>query len=141
MNRSLRKEEKKVNKKEILKRINSLIIFKKLFLFLEEKKKLNLIIYNKKYKKKLGIDLEYYKKISGKYIDGERNGYGKEYTLYKNKLIFEGEYKDGKRNGFGKEYYDNGNLKYEGEYSRGRRFGKGKLYNKYNSNIIFNGEY
>ena len=38
----------------------------------------------------------------------------KEY-LY-NYLIFEGEYLNGKRNGKGREYYDDGKLKFEGEY-------------------------
>ena len=30
--------------------------------------------------------------------------------------MFEGEYLNGERNGKGKEYYDNGKLKFEGEY-------------------------
>ena len=34
-------------------------------------------------------------------------------------LISEGEYLNGKRNGKGKEYYDNGDLKFEGEYLNG----------------------
>ena len=37
------------------------------------------------------------------------------------KLLFEGEYLNGERNGKGKEYYDNGNLKFEGEYLKGER--------------------
>jgi len=32
------------------------------------------------------------------------------------KIIFEGEYLNGKRNGKGKEYYNNGKLQFEGEY-------------------------
>ena len=31
-------------------------------------------------------------------------------------LKFEGEYLNGEKNGKGKEYHDNGKLKYEGEY-------------------------
>jgi len=42
--------------------------------------------------------------------------------------MFEGEYLNGKRNGKGKEYYDNGNLKFDGEYLYGERNGKGKEY-------------
>ena len=42
-------------------------------------------------------------------------------------MIFEGEYLNGKRNGIGKEYYKNGKLKYEGEYLDGERNGKGKI--------------
>ena len=36
-------------------------------------------------------------------------------------LIFEGEYLNGKRNGKGKEYYDNGKLEFEGEFINGKR--------------------
>ena len=52
------------------------------------------------------------------------NGQGKEYDSY-DKLIFEGEYLNGKRNGKGKEYY-NGKLVFEGEYLYDIRNGKGK---------------
>jgi len=41
-------------------------------------------------------------------------------------MIFEGEYLNGERNGKGKEYYDNGELKFEGEYLKGERNGKRK---------------
>ena len=49
-----------------------------------------------------------------------------------NKLIFEGEYLNGKKNGKGKEYNDyNGKLVFEGEYLNGVRWnGKGKEYNE-----------
>ena len=30
--------------------------------------------------------------------------------------MYEGEWLNGKRNGHGKEYYDNGKIKYEGKY-------------------------
>ena len=33
----------------------------------------------------------------------------------------EGEYLNGKRNGKGKEYYENGNIKFEGEYLNGKK--------------------
>ena len=39
---------------------------------------------------------------------------GKEY--YYDKLIYEGEYLNGERNGNGKDYNDYGKLIYEGEY-------------------------
>ena len=42
-------------------------------------------------------------------------------------LKFDGEYLNGQRNGKGKEYYE-GNLKFEGEYLIGKRNGKGKEY-------------
>ena len=66
---------------------------------------LNMIIYNKKLKKMLLVDIEDYKKISGKYKIGKKNGKGKEFILNINRLIFEGEYLNGKRNGKGKECY------------------------------------
>ena len=47
------------------------------------------------------------------------NGKVKEYDNYGH-LIFEGEYLNGKRNGKGKEYKD-GKIEFEGEYENGRR--------------------
>ena len=41
--------------------------------------------------------------------------------------MFEGEYLNGQRNGKGKEYYSNGKLKFEGEYLNGERL-NGNLY-------------
>ena len=119
--------------KEIKSNINSIkspYILKKVFSFIDEKRKLNMIIYNKELQKKLGIDIEEYKKKSGKYKIGEKNGKGKEYILNTDKLIFEGEYLNGKRNGKGKEYNRFGELIFEGEYLNGERNGKGKEYNK-----------
>ena len=58
-------------------------------------------------------------KYEGEYLNGERNGKGKEY--YSNgQLKFEGEYLNGKREGKGKEYYKDGTLKFEGEYHDGK---------------------
>ena len=59
-------------------------------------------------------------KFEGEYLNGERNGKGKEYDD-KGYLMFEGEYLNGERNGKGKELF-----KYEGEYLNGKRHGKGK---------------
>ena len=60
---------------------------------------------------------------------------------YNNELIFEGVYLNGERNGKGKEYYYyDGELKFEGEYLNGKRNGKGKEYNKYGK-LIFEGVY
>ena len=50
------------------------------------------------------------------------------------------EYINGQKNGKGKEYHYNGNLKFEGEYSNGKRKGKGKEFN-YNRELVFEGEY
>ena len=77
--------------------IKSIYITKFILSFLLEKKKLEMIIYNKKYQNKFNINIDYYKKISGKYIIGERNGKGKEYYIKTNELIFEGNYLNGKK--------------------------------------------
>ena len=58
-------------------------------------------------------------KFEGSYLNGERNGYGKEY--YFGKLIYEGEFLNGERNGKGKECDLEGNLIYEGEFIKGER--------------------
>ncbi len=46
-------------------------------------------------------------KYNGQYLNGLRNGKGKEYDSINGQLKFEGEYKNGKRNEKGKEYYLN----------------------------------
>ena len=47
-------------------------------------------------------------------MERENNGKVKEY--YGNKLIYEGEYLNGEKNGKGKEYNDNDELEFDGEY-------------------------
>ena len=146
-----------------IKNVKSLLIFRKIFSFLNKEIKLRIIIYNKSVNKKLNIDIKDYinfsgrkfyyingkkiemsieKKIKvfeGEYLNKKRNGKGKEY--HDNGIIkFEGEYLNGKKNGKGKEYYDNGKLKFEGEYLKGKRNGKGKEYND-NGSLKFEGEY
>ena len=37
-------------------------------------------------------------------------------------MIYEGEYLNGERNGKGKEYDNDGNLKFEGEFIKRKRF-------------------
>ena len=134
------KEPKIKGKQNYLTDIKSFFNLDEIFSFFNIKLKLNIIIYNKELQKRLGIDIEDYKKINGKNIIGDVNGKVKEYDYYNGKLIFEGEYLNGKRNGKGKEYYNNGKLIFEGEYLNGKRNGKGKEYN-YNGNLIFESEY
>ena len=112
-------------------------ILEKIFSCLTEKKKLELIHYNKKIQNELDINLNNYKTFTGKYLKYE--------TIVKefnsdNILIYEGEFLNGKRNGKGKEYYENGILKYEGEYLNGKRKGKGKEYYE-SGKLKFEGEY
>ena len=100
--------------------------------------------------------------FEGEYLNGKRNGKGKEYceVFNNNILVFEGEYLNGKKwngkgydkkhnviyeikngNGFIKEItYNEGKLKFEGEYKNGERNGKGKEYN-HNRKVIYEGEY
>ena len=52
--------------------IKSSFIKERIFSFLHEKQKLKMIIYNKELQKISLIDIEYYKKISGKYKVGEK---------------------------------------------------------------------
>jgi len=121
--------------------VKSSYILNEIFSFLNAKRKLNIIINNNQIKKKLRINIEDYKKISGKYKVGKRNGKVSVYILNTNILIFEGEYLNGKRNGKGKEYNYNGELIFDGEYLNGEKWnGKGKEY--YADGIIkFEGEY
>ena len=90
------------NKRKILavdlrNSIKSYYILEHIFSYLNINEKLDLIKYNQEIQKKLNINIENYKLISGRYFEGERNGKGKEFTLKDNKLIFEGEYLKGKK--------------------------------------------
>ena len=146
-------EEKTFSKKEKskenihnyfnLRKVKSKYIIKKIFQYIEEKKKLFLTRYNKFYNNLLGIDFELYKKISRKIKIGENNGFGKEYELDSMTLIFKGYYMIGKRHGEGKEYKDN-KLIFEGEYKNGKRNGIGieyEDYGGYRCYIIYEGEF
>ena len=109
----------------MLEKSKSIYFIKKLFTFVDEKTKLDIIKYNKNMQNIMDINLINYKFYSKKYIIFEENGKGKEYHK-DGYTIFEGEYLNGKRNGKGKEFYNNGKLKFEGDYLNGRRFnGKG----------------
>jgi len=113
--------------------INSKYIVEEILSFLKKKKALNLIIYNKSLQKYLDINIDNYKKISGKYKIVEKNGKGKEY--FYGQLIFKGEYLNGKKNGKGKEYDFYGQLIFKGEYLNGNKI-KGKGYEEDNITFI-----
>ena len=94
------------------------------------------IIYEKNYLIKKGIkkgkEYNFFNQLlyEGEFLNGERNGNGKEYSDYDGTLIYEGEFFDGKRNGKGKEYNDKGYVIFEGEFSNGDwKNGKRKIYN------------
>ena len=85
----------------MLKKINSSFIFRKIFYYLDIKRKLNLIIHNNLIQKKVGLSLIDYRRASGKYIKKE-NEKIIEYNSYNHDILFEGYYSNGKRNGEGK---------------------------------------
>ena len=76
--------------------------------------------------------------FEGEYLNGERNGKGKEYNFHTKILIFEGEYLNGRKNGKGKEYNYYGDLIFEGEYLYNFRL-NGKFY--LNKKLEYEGEY
>ena len=139
----------------LLDNIKSLFITKQIFSCLNMLIKLKICQINKRIQSKININLFNYKILSrryiineteedtkeydrfydkivfkGEYLNGKRNGKGKEYN-FDGTVIFEGEYLNGKRNGMGKEYFDDGNLKFEGEYFSGKKW-TGKGYDKNN---------
>ena len=70
--------------------------------------------------------------FEGEYLNGEKNGKGKEYD-YNGQLIYEGEYLHGyKLNG---KEYRKGIVVYEGDYFNGDKW-NGKVYNL-NGNLIY----
>ena len=124
----------------MLDNIKSLYFIRKILSYIKEKKKLELIIYNKNIQKNFDIDITNYKFFRGRYKIVDKNRKGQEFYGSNDVLAFEGEYKNGKRNGKGKEYNINGNLIFEGEYKNGKRNGKGKEYST-DGDLIFEGEY
>ena len=120
--------------------IKSLLIFRKIFSFLNEILKLKIFKINHQFQSKININLSNYQIASGKYIIFTGNYTVKEYNRVNDKLIFEGEYKNRERNGKGKEYYINDAIMFEGEYSNGKRNGKGKIYYD-DGSLKFEGEF
>ena len=95
----------------MLKNIKSTYFIKNIFLYVHEKQKLKVVKYNKSLQKNIDISITNYKYFTGKYIIYESSGIGKEHHHYEDLLVYEGEYLNGERNGKGKEYYENGKLK------------------------------
>ena len=131
------KNQKQVNLIETVKSKNNI---KVIFSYLEQKLKKEIIRYNKKYQNLFNINNEDYKKDCKTIRIMEKNGFGKEYTIDSNKLIFEGEFKNGKRKGKEKEYYKSGEISFKGTYLNGKKHGKGIEYDQ-NGKIQFEGEY
>ena len=64
----------------MLNNIKSSFILKNIFDNLSDRIKFKLILYNKKLQYKLHINIIDFRRLSGRYIIGERNGKGKEYN-------------------------------------------------------------
>ena len=91
----------------MLKNIKSLYFIKFIFVHVDEKQKLKTVKCNKNLQKNIDISIINYKSLTEKYIIYESNRIRKEYDGKVDKLIFEGEYLNGERNGKGKEYLPN----------------------------------
>ena len=102
--------------------IRSKYILKRIFDLLTNKKFLYLIRYNKVMQEKTEINIENYKKEGNRIKIGGTNGYGKEYRLNTNIILFEGEYFNKEKNGRGREYYENGLIKFDGVYFKGKKW-------------------
>ena len=102
---------------------NYSFIPKLIFSFIFDKRKLELAKYNKKLQNAIDINIMHYKIFSKRYIIYEEKGKGKEYEFETDNLIYEGEYLNGKRNGKGKEYNKYGEKILEVEYINGKKKG------------------
>ena len=146
-----------INNIKMLENIKSLYFRRNIFLYTNEKVKLDIMKYNKNLQNLMDLNLDYYKRYSGKYIVIIINKKVEEYNASDGKLIYDGEYLNGKRNGEGIEYDFEGSIIFEGEFKNGRRWngkvkfkdenyeikngnGKVKEYNN-NSKLIYEGEY
>ena len=118
----------------MLKNIKSFYFTSIIFTYIKEVTKLKLIKYNKSLQKDLDISIINYKFFSGRYVIYESN-LRKEYDAETDILLFEGEYLNGKRNGKGKEYYYNDKLLFEGEYKNDLKW-DGKGYDSFN-NLVY----
>ena len=107
-----------------------------IFEYINDKTKLNIVKYNKRFQKEINLDIMNYRRFSRKYILYEAKGKGKKYYAYNDELIFEGEFFKGKRwNGKGKEFDNQGLVVYEGEYLNGKWNGYGKEYKRRKKSI------
>ena len=124
----------------MLGKLKSKFFLRILFSSLDERTKLKLVQYNKGLQKETNINIINYKTLNGRYIVYETNEVGAEYNVNDDRIVFAGEYLNGKRNGRGKEYDSSGKLIFESEYLNGKKNVKGKEYIDDN-NVIFDGEY
>ena len=159
-NETINNKNNKIKNKYNTHKLDNIIsfgVFTKIFSFFSEKKKLEIIHYNKRIQNNLDVNIKNYQNFKGKYLKYET--IVKEYKYVDDRLIIEGEYFNEKRNENGKNYYEDDIIKYAGKYLSGKKMiGKGSdydsnvinelkdyhLYRKeyyYNGKIMFEGEY
>ena len=117
------------------KSVKSNYIIKTIFSFIRKDIKLLLFNFIKHFQMLFGFNLEDYKKLSGICKIADKNGFGKEYKLNTDIILFEGNYLNGKRNGKGKEFHQNGKIKFDGDYINGNKC-EGIGYNVYGKEIL-----
>ena len=105
----------------MLNNILSTFFIKNVLTLLEDKRKLDLIKYNKKLQHLINVDIITFRMFSEKYCIFETNTKIEEYDTNSDSLLFIGEYLNGKRNGKGKEYEGKHNLIFDGDYLNGKR--------------------
>ena len=81
----------------LIKLVKSIYIIKRTLLHLDEKKKLDMLKYNKDFQKQMGFDIEHHKKTSGKRKIQEKNGNETIYELDTHLILFEGKYLNSKK--------------------------------------------
>ena len=81
----------------MLKNVKASYFLRVLFSYMDEKQKLEFIKYNKSLQENINISLINYKYFSGKYIEYESKGKGKEFIFFSDRLLYEGEYLNGKK--------------------------------------------
>ena len=110
---------------------------------ISEIRKLKIVKYKKSLQSKINISLNNYKLFTGKNIFYESNKKGKEFI--DDELIYVGEYLNGKRNGAGKEFNKFGTSLFEGDYLNGKReeyyfYGELKFEGEFLNGERWNGE-
>ena len=90
--------------------IKSNYIFQTIFSLTNEKIKFKLFKYSNSLQKKSELNLVDYRRFSGKYIIYYTARKGKEYDSFNDTLVYEGRFLKGERNGYGKEYGNLGSI-------------------------------
>ena len=89
-------EKPKKEQLKLIKNIKSNVVLNKIFTLIFGIKKLDILYRNKHLQKKIKLDLNDYKKASGKYKE-EKNGKSIVYIQDTKNKIYEGVYKNGKK--------------------------------------------